>query len=596
MHTRASWSGRPGSVVALVLALVVASGPDQARAWDPGGTRITRQPGTQSDPIVLPSGNIVFSDSEGVGVWVSWTAYRSSLGYFGQAFPSSMQVSQATGTAYAPAAVDYFQNSILVAWSHDHDGRHDSDIFVSRVGPGGAWPTYGQDGIGVCTADSTQSAPCIVADSHNGFYVAWSDLRNAATSGADIYIQHFYDDGTVWHGWPANGIPVCTAAGDQVEPALVSDGAGGAIAIWRDLRAGNSGIYGMRIHADGALDAGWTPGGSAVCIGPGEQTRPAVLPDGNGGAYVACITDELSPDTLVRFARVENDGQVVRGGTPIDTVGVVSDDRYQPVTAISLCRADSGGVYVAWNWSGAVRSGTSVQRIAADGSLPWNAYGLQVGTRPAPGTAPAVLPDGDGGVFVAWSAEGANSVDLRATRIDSTGAFRPYWPSGGVVVSDAVGDQLLPDWRSGAPPGGPIFPYGNGGFIMVWTDTRVPSDVDLYAQDVTRNGVVAPEQPPFCFEYCGQPDFVREARPNPTRGSLLLRAWLPENRVALIDVFDVQGKARGTQRIANLPGGSYMDIPVTLSGLPSGVYFLRYRLEGGPSDAALGTKRVVLLR
>jgi hypothetical protein len=34
----------------------------------------------------------------------------------------------------------------------------------------------------------------------------------------------------------ANGIAVCTAPGDQLTPVVVSDGAGGSIVAWHDLR------------------------------------------------------------------------------------------------------------------------------------------------------------------------------------------------------------------------------------------------------------------------------------------------------------------------------------------------------------------------
>jgi hypothetical protein len=37
--------------------------------------------------------------------------------------------------------------------------------------------------------------------------------------------------------WSAAGLAVCTAAGNQYAPAIVSDGAGGAVVVWQDDRA-----------------------------------------------------------------------------------------------------------------------------------------------------------------------------------------------------------------------------------------------------------------------------------------------------------------------------------------------------------------------
>ena len=38
--------------------------------------------------------------------------------------------------------------------------------------------------------------------------------------------------------WAANGIPLCTAAGDRLSLQMVADGAGGAILTWQDFRNG----------------------------------------------------------------------------------------------------------------------------------------------------------------------------------------------------------------------------------------------------------------------------------------------------------------------------------------------------------------------
>ena len=57
-----------------------------------------------------------------------------------------------------------------------------------------------------------------------------------------------------WPNQPATNVPVCTATGGQVSPAMVSDGAGGAIITWSDNRSGDSGdIYAQRVEAFGRL-------------------------------------------------------------------------------------------------------------------------------------------------------------------------------------------------------------------------------------------------------------------------------------------------------------------------------------------------------
>src|SRR5258706_1764817 len=84
--------------------------------------------------------------------------------------------------------------------------------------------------------------------------------------------------------WINNGTAICLAAGGQYSPVAVSDGAGGAIITWFDQRAGNSDIYAQRIDAAGVVK--WTGDGVAICTAAGNQNTPAIVSDGAGGAII----------------------------------------------------------------------------------------------------------------------------------------------------------------------------------------------------------------------------------------------------------------------------------------------------------------------
>ena len=51
--------------------------------------------------------------------------------------------------------------------------------------------------------------------------------------------------------WTPNGVPVCVASNDQINPAITADGAGGAFVVWRDKRSAPARIYAQRLDADG---------------------------------------------------------------------------------------------------------------------------------------------------------------------------------------------------------------------------------------------------------------------------------------------------------------------------------------------------------
>ena len=83
--------------------------------------------------------------------------------------------------------------------------------------------------------------------------------------------------------WPhaiTGGVPVVTDPGSQALEVSVSDGTGGAIFAWRDLRT-TIDVYAQRVDAYG--HAKW-PGGVAVCTAAGAQDQITMTPDGAGGA------------------------------------------------------------------------------------------------------------------------------------------------------------------------------------------------------------------------------------------------------------------------------------------------------------------------
>ena len=87
-----------------------------------------------------------------------------------------------------------------------------------------------------------------------------------------------------WPTDPLVNVPLCTATGNQYSPTSVSDGAGGAIVAWYDSRSGTYDIYAQWISAGGTVQ--WAANGVALCSATGEQQNPRIASDGAGGAIV----------------------------------------------------------------------------------------------------------------------------------------------------------------------------------------------------------------------------------------------------------------------------------------------------------------------
>ncbi len=176
-----------------------------------------------------------------------------------------------------PAIVSDLGGGAIVTWQSAETGTY--NIYAQRIDYLGQLP-WGPAGVVVCAASSHQWSPAIASDNCGGAIVTWYDLRSGAY---DIYAQLIDAAGVA--GWTANGVALCTAANNQWSPTIAADGVGGAIVTWRDVRTGGNDIYAQRIDMSGSVL--WPVNGSPVCASISDQETPVVVSDGVGGAVVA---------------------------------------------------------------------------------------------------------------------------------------------------------------------------------------------------------------------------------------------------------------------------------------------------------------------
>jgi len=69
----------------------------------------------------------------------------------------------------------------------------------------------------------------------------------------------------------------------QIVLLMCSDGNGGAIIAWSDLRGEYSDIYAQRINAAGELQ--WTENGVVISAADYNQQNPVICVDEDGGDY-----------------------------------------------------------------------------------------------------------------------------------------------------------------------------------------------------------------------------------------------------------------------------------------------------------------------
>jgi hypothetical protein len=334
------------------------------------------------------------------------------------------------------------QGGAFVAWI-DGRGGVDHDVYTARLDAHGIpWTGWAVQGVALCTAIGHQHGLDLVSDGGGGAIGAWFDFR--AGADAHIYAQHVTAPGIVDTRWPADGLPVCAADGAQYFPRVVGDGKGGAIVAWYDKRNGsNYDVYAQHVLATGMTDSRWPANGRALCTAAGDQRNPTIVSDGHGGGLVAWMDLRRPRDPDVYAQRVLASG-AVDPKWPADGLAVCSAPGRQDAPV--LVSDGAGGAIAAWIDA---RSSYDLytQHVLVNGALDraWPSEGLPVCTAAGDKGSPAIAADGAGGAFVTWQdRRNGSDFDLYVQHVLGSGVPDHTWPAEGRLVSGGPGDQARP--------------------------------------------------------------------------------------------------------------------------------------------------------
>ena len=325
-----------------------------------------------------------------------------------------------------------------------------------------------EDGVAICTSAGQQELPRLISDGAGGAIITWYDDRGGPEN---IYAQRIDASGAV--KWTADGIVICDGASYQLYPRIASDGSGGAIITWEYYQGYGSGIFAQRIDADGMKQ--WHEGGIGICVTELSQTKPQIISDGTGGAIITWEDRRSGSDSDIYAQRIDASGSVqwTVGGVAICTA---TEDQAHP----QLTSNGAGGAIITWE-DFRTTGGPDVyaQSIDSNGAVQWTADGIIIcEIAPNAGGKPQLISDNGGGAIITWEyyySETCNYYYIYAQRVDASG--NTQWTSNGVAICTTSGDQRNPK----------IILGGAGNAIITWEDHRSPGS-GIYAQNVDAGG------------------------------------------------------------------------------------------------------------
>jgi hypothetical protein len=567
-----------------------ASGTPQ---WTPNGQLVCDAPGAQGPAAIATDGS--------EGIFVAWTDLRNSgLGdIYAQRVNASgarqwawagVPVCTAWGHQYDVQLVSDGAGGAIVVWADGREGNDgiSYDIYAQRIGPTGS-PMWTSNGVALCTAAHEQIVPKLVPDGSGGAIVVWRDKR--VGTAYDVYAQRVNSAGVPQ--WTANGVALCTAASEQVDPVLVGDLAGGAIVSWYDHRSGSSyDIYAQRIASSGAPQ--WAANGVPVSTALFHQQEPKIVPDELGGAIIAWgdfRNGNSHTNSDIYAQRVSPDGATL--WTP-NGVALCTAVEHQYMRA--LAADEVGGAIATWYDRRSGGSKVYAQRVDAVGTPLWTANGVAASAAPGDQSPSTIVADRTGGAVIAWmDSRSGLSLDIYAQRLLGNGQLGGDGPvatlASFVRASREPGKALL-TWFAASRVVlqaqvyrtsngeewmllGSISPDGSG--YLEFEDRGV-DDARRYGY---RLGIVEGNRGETFTEIAwseplGARFAMAVAGVQPRRdGKLVLSLTVPTSTVARLQLFDVAGREVPEVAARRYTAGTHQVVLGADRGLRPGVYLAR---------------------
>ncbi len=248
---------------------------------------------------------------------------------------NGIAVCTATNNQSLTAMAGDGNDGAFIVWKDERAGFADPNIYAQHIAANGnvSWQS---DGVGICTSNGWQQNPQILDSDNSTAYIVWHDLRN--TNG-DIYAQRVDSSGTIF--WASNGVAVCNESHEQNNVALASDGAGGVILSWTDLRNDQGNIYAQRIDAAG--NAQWTANGIPVCMAANIQDWSTIIADGSGGAIIVWQDQRAGGQPDIYAQRLDDSGTTLWTADGV-AICTAINEQYWPV----LISDGAGGAIISW--------------------------------------------------------------------------------------------------------------------------------------------------------------------------------------------------------------------------------------------------------
>ena len=582
------WADSRGGTFDIYAQRINATG---VAVWNSPATICTAA-GDQFNPVMIADGNggaIIAWEDNISGTGSDIYAQRVNSSGTVQWTTNGVPIGATTNVQRNPAMALISIGDAVIVWEDKRDNAtKGADIYAQRVNPSGV-VQWTANGVVVSNALTDQALPAIVNAFGGGIFVAWQDQVNGPTTGQDIYMQRFNENGLAL--MTANGVPICSAADHQYNPKMIYGGNSDVFISWEDFRNGTDlNIYAQRMNSTGVL---WTANGVAITTATGEQSSSTLVAAPLSQGAVIAWKDKRSGTNFDIYSQLVNSSGVVQWTANGVGMATTTDNQVDPV--IVSDGLDESYI-VAWSdrhGGGGFEYDIYAQKISKTGVNMWAANGVPVSVATADQSSPVMVYDNSAvnktGYLIAWADSRAGNADVYAQRLNvngilcgnpanpgaiagftnilsgthqtysiplAVGADSYTWslPSGWTGTSTTNLIELISGENSGS-----IFVYANNVCGSAVTNSSLPITVTKQNQTITFNALTSKAMGEASFD------------PGATASSTLPVSYISTNTaVAIVDANMITLVGVGTSTIiAKQAGNIYYyaatDVPQVLT-------------------------------
>jgi len=389
--------------------------------WDSSGVSLNNGQGG----AVLYKNNIT-SDMHG-GAIIVWEDVSDSS-VFAQHIDSSGQklwgangalICEKQAPLFDPQIVSDGIGGAIVLWEERASGAGITGLYAQRVNSNGQllWPS---NGVTLCTSpwfDPVQIRPLMISDGKEGAIVVWQDTRELSDH---IYAQRVNGNGSII--WPLAGLAINKSNTDKQPLEIINTSTGEFIITWRtDVSTfQNTDIYTQKIDTSGTIL--WNQNGIPICTAIGNQYDGGSVKSDNSSTIFVWRDRRRGVKDDFYGQKINSSGSVLWNPNGILLSSQNDYNKNGPIIASDNI---NGAIFCWGEWRNGANSDLFAQRIDSNGIIKWDINGEAISTAPTNKTTlfARIIDDRKNGAIITWFDERTGQAKVYVQRIRGDGTL-----------------------------------------------------------------------------------------------------------------------------------------------------------------------------